>query len=106
MMGKPKNLGGRFSPGQEVVMATREAGPGAQSRRPVDGYPTSRKHGPMSAAARCLALVQEATECARLAQLEIAGVSQSSFDIMAINSAPEHLERALVELLCFGPKQN
>jgi hypothetical protein len=49
-------------------------------------------------------LVQEATECARLAQLEIAGVTHNSFDIMAINSASEHLERALVELLCFGPK--
>ncbi len=85
-------------------MATREAGREADSRRPVKTYPPNRKRGPTSAAARCLALVQEATECARLAQLEIAGITHSSFDIMAINSAAEHLERALVELLCFGPK--
>jgi hypothetical protein len=87
-------------------MATREAGREEEMRRPVKAYPTSRKRGPMSAAARCLALVQEATECARLAQLEIAGISNNSFDIMAINSATEHLERALVELLCFGPKED
>jgi hypothetical protein len=86
-------------------MATREAGHEAESRRPVKSYPPSRKRIPGSAAARCLALVQEATECARVAQLEIAGTSENTFDIMAINSAAEHLQRALVELLCFGPKE-
>jgi hypothetical protein len=85
-------------------MATREAGREADSRRRIKNYSANSKHGPSSAAARCLALVQEAAECARLAQLEIAGITHSSFDIMAINSAAEHLERALVELLCFGPK--
>ncbi|HLJ96956.1 MAG TPA: hypothetical protein VKU02_27580 [Gemmataceae bacterium] len=83
-------------------MATREAGREAEARRKT--FAPNRKRGPISAAERCLALVQEATECARLAQLEIAGVTHNSFDIMAINSATEHLERALVELLCFGPK--
>jgi hypothetical protein len=86
-------------------MATREAGREQDTRNPAKPFPSNRKRGSMSAAARCLALVQEAAECARLAQLEIAGVSHNSFDIMAINSATEHLERALVELLCFGPKQ-
>ena len=85
-------------------MATRERQ--ADSTRPVKNYPANRKRGGCSAAARCLALVQEATECARLAQLEIASLTHSSFDIMAINSATEHLERALVELLCFGPKSD
>jgi hypothetical protein len=87
-------------------MATREAGSGAHSKRRAGSYPGHRRRLPLGAAARCLALVQEATECARLAQLEIAGVSHNSFDIMAINSAAEHLERALVELLCFGPKED
>ena len=87
-------------------MATREAGREEDTRHPAKPFPSSRKRGSMSAAARCLALVQEATECARLAQLEIAGTSHNSFDIMAINSATEHLERALVELLCFGPKED
>jgi hypothetical protein len=87
-------------------MATREAGSGAHSNRRARSYPGNRKRPPLSAAARCLALVQEATECAQLAQLEIAGASHNSFDIMAINSAAEHLERALVELLCFGPKED
>jgi len=87
-------------------MATREAGREARSKRPTKTYPPNRRRGPISAAERCLALVQEATECARLAQLEIAGISHSSFDIMAINSAAEHLERALLELLCFGPKED
>lgn len=85
-------------------MATREAGREADARRQAKTYSANRKRGPLSAAERCLALVQEATECARLAQLEIAGITHNSFDIMAINSAAEHLERALVELLCFGPK--
>lgn len=85
-------------------MATREAGREAQAQRQTKSDPSNRKRGPISAAQRCLALVQEAAECARLAQLEIAGITHSSFDIMAINSAAEHLERALVELLCFGPK--
>jgi hypothetical protein len=87
-------------------MATREAGREANSRGPAKAYLPNRKRGPLSAAARCLALVQEATECARLAQLEIAGMSNNSFDIMAINSATVHLERALVELLCFGSKED
>jgi hypothetical protein len=87
-------------------MATREAGREAEARRQTKSYPPNRKRGPISAAERCLALVQEAMECARLAQLEIAGLTHNSFDIMAINSATEHLERALVELLCFGPKGN
>ena len=86
-------------------MATHEAGPGAHSKRRAKPYQPNSKAGRMNAAARCLALVQEATECARLAQIEIAGITHSSFDIMAINSAAEHLERALVELLCFGPKE-
>ena len=85
-------------------MATREAGREAEARRQTKPYPSNRKRGPISAAERCLALVQEATECARLAQLEIAGITHNSFDIMAINSATEHLERALLELSCFGPK--
>lgn len=87
-------------------MATREAGHEANSRRPTKPFLSTRKRGPLSAAARCLALVQEATECARVAQLEIAGMTNNSFDIMAINSATVHLERALVELLCFGPKED
>jgi len=87
-------------------MATREAGRNTEARRQAKPYPVTRKRAPISAAQRCLALVQEATECARLAQLEIAGLSHNSFDIMAINSATEHLERALVELLCFGPKSD
>lgn len=87
-------------------MATREVGRDANAQRPAKSYSPPRKRLPMSAAARCLALVQEATECARVAQLEIAGISNNSFDIMAINSAAEHLQRALVELLCFGPKEN
>lgn len=87
-------------------MDTREAGSGAPSRRQVGSHRVNRKQRATGAAARCLALVQEANECARLAQLEIAGMHHSSFDMMAINNAAEHLERALVELLCFGPKED
>jgi hypothetical protein len=87
-------------------MATSEAGSGAQSNRGAGSYPGNRRRPPLSAAAHCLALVREAIECVRLAQLEIAGASHNCFDIMAINSAAEHLERALVELLCFGPKED
>ena len=84
-------------------MATRGIGSGA--RRTRQGKPYRVHCLGASAAQRCLALVQEAAECARIAQLEIAGTANNSFDIMAINSASEHLERALVELLCFGPKE-
>ena len=42
-------------------MATREAGSGADSRRQVGSHRVNRKQQPISAAARCLALVQEAT---------------------------------------------
>lgn len=85
-------------------MATSEAGREARARRQAKTYSPNRKRGSSTAAERCLALVQEAAEYARLAQLEIAGITHSSFDIMAINSAAEHLERALIELRCFGPK--
>ena len=88
-------------------MATREAG----HKRIRPGRPSlvcqTESADPCGAAAHCLMLVQEAAECASPCESsEIAGATNNSFDIMAINSATVHLERDLVELLCFGPKEN
>jgi hypothetical protein len=58
----------------------------------------------MDAAVRCLHLVEKALKSARAAQRELAKRRQSDFDLMAINCATEHLERALNELSCFHPK--
>jgi hypothetical protein len=59
----------------------------------------------MEAAVRCLNLVEKALKSARLAQGEIAQRGQSHFDLMAINTALEHLERAHEELSCFGTQE-
>ncbi len=65
----------------------------------------------ISAAEWCLMLVQEASECARVAHLEIGRMHNSfdlinEFDFIAINRAEDYLAHALVELLCFAPKSS
>lgn len=59
----------------------------------------------MSAAVRCLKSVQEAIAAARESQEKMNRAGSNHFDRMAINSAVEHLERALNELACFAPKE-
>jgi hypothetical protein len=68
-------------------------------------HPSLRNRGSlMDAAVRCLHLVEKALKTARAAQREIARRGQNDFDLMAINCATEHLERALNELSCFADK--
>ena len=64
------------------------------------------KHSFGKAAAKCHASVHNALCTTLSVQRALAGSGCSDLDRLAINSAVEHLERALAELNCFVPRED
>ena len=87
-------------------MATREAGSGAQSNRRAGSYAGNRRRPPLSAAWRRRPWFRRRPSAPVWPSLKSPAPATTASTSWQSTGAAEHLERALVELLCFGPKED